>query len=201
MESIKIKEADIADLKVSSLPSRPTAPKAFGGCGYTATEMKAAFDRLPLYIIEKFNSLIDCLITNGEGSLAQQVPSGISPGHTLSDMLSDILTGAFAAYLSVSGASLSDTLSAMSDKDEESLALIATQNAKLNAQNLKITNHKAALDEATDRITAAEERITANESGVSALQTRVSSLESAAGEGVDLENVVIDCGAPADYAA
>ena len=38
MNSSKITEADIADLKISTLPTRPTAPAAFGGKGYTATE-------------------------------------------------------------------------------------------------------------------------------------------------------------------
>ena len=59
MNTRKITESDIAPLKISSLPTRPTAPTAFGGKGYTATEMKEAFDKLPLKIIESFNSLID----------------------------------------------------------------------------------------------------------------------------------------------
>ena len=59
MKSKKITDTDIKDLKVASLPSRPTAPAANGGAGYTANQMKAAFDRLPLFIIERLNELID----------------------------------------------------------------------------------------------------------------------------------------------
>lgn len=59
MNTTKITASEIDSLKVASLPTRPTAPAAFGGKGYTATEMKAAFDKLPLRIIEEFNSLID----------------------------------------------------------------------------------------------------------------------------------------------
>lgn len=59
MNSKKITARDIADLKISALPTRPTAPQAFGGKGYTATEMKEAFDRLPLYIVDRYNELID----------------------------------------------------------------------------------------------------------------------------------------------
>lgn len=59
MNTKKILDSEIESLKVASLPTRPTAPTAFGGSGYTATEMKAAFDRLPLRIIEGFNSLIE----------------------------------------------------------------------------------------------------------------------------------------------
>ena len=58
MNTKKILDSEIESLKVSSLPTRPTAPTAFGGSGYTASEMKAAFDRLPLRIIEGFNSLL-----------------------------------------------------------------------------------------------------------------------------------------------
>jgi hypothetical protein len=59
MRTRKITEGDIADKKVASLPTRPTAPTAFGGKGYTPTELKEAFDKLALHVIERFNELID----------------------------------------------------------------------------------------------------------------------------------------------
>ena len=59
MQSRKITEGDIAHLKISALPTRPTAPTEFGGKGYTPKELKAAFDALPLFIIEMYNALID----------------------------------------------------------------------------------------------------------------------------------------------
>ena len=59
MKSVKITENDIKNLKISSLPSRPTAPVANGGSGFTSNQMKAAFDRLPLYLVEKINGIID----------------------------------------------------------------------------------------------------------------------------------------------
>ena len=67
MTTNKITDTEIESLKVGSLPTRPTAPTAFGGRGYTATEMKAAFDKLPLKIIEEFNALLDDIAT---GALA-----------------------------------------------------------------------------------------------------------------------------------
>ena len=51
MKSKKITDGDINDKKVASLPTRPTAPAAFGGKGYTATELKEAFDSLPLFLV------------------------------------------------------------------------------------------------------------------------------------------------------
>ena len=53
-----ITDSEIESLKVASLPTRPTAPTAFGGKGYTATEMKEAFDKLPLRILQEFNLLV-----------------------------------------------------------------------------------------------------------------------------------------------
>lgn len=58
MKTQKISDSEIESLKIASLPTRPTAPTAFGGKGYTAIEMKQAFDKLPLRIIREFNSLI-----------------------------------------------------------------------------------------------------------------------------------------------
>ena len=59
MNTTKILPSEITQLKVASLPSRPTASADVGGRGYTATQMKEAFDRLPLFIIERLNDLID----------------------------------------------------------------------------------------------------------------------------------------------
>ena len=108
MNTKKIIAADIEDIKVSSLPSRPTAPASFGGRGYTAAQMKAAFDRLPLFIIERFNSLIEDICSEGEGSLAADIPTGISDSHTLSDLFADILNGNMAGYLTLGEESLSE---------------------------------------------------------------------------------------------
>ena len=58
MKTTKILPGEITQLKVASLPSRPTASADVGGRGYTPMQMKEAFDRLPLFIIERLNGLI-----------------------------------------------------------------------------------------------------------------------------------------------
>ncbi len=122
MRSKKINESEIESLKVSSLPTRPTAPAAFGGKGYTADELKAAFDALPLYIIEKFNSLIDDLTTEGEDGILADILTGIKSGHTLRDMLSDIKSGDFVSYLAVGDLTLGEYLAKMkTDLDKVAL--------------------------------------------------------------------------------
>lgn len=126
MNTTKILDSEINDLKIASLPSRPTAPTAFGGKGYTASEMKAAFDRLSLFIIKRFNSLLDDIASDAEGSLSSEIPTGISDGHTLSDFLSDVLNGNLPLYLSMGEESLAEMkerLSAENASIEERLAL------------------------------------------------------------------------------
>lgn len=107
MKTTKILTEEICDLTVSSLPTRPTSPIALGGRGYSPTEMKQAFDKLPLFIIERFNSLIDDIHGEGEEKITDSIPSGISEGHTVEDMLKDITEGSFASYLTVLDKSLS----------------------------------------------------------------------------------------------
>jgi len=126
MNSRKITDTDIADLKISALPTRPTAPSAFGGKGYTAAEMKAAFDRLPLYIIERYNELIDDIVGEGESSVAEGIKTGITDTHTLGDMFEDIKNGNFIQYLESGNGPLGEyllKLRADVDKIAERLSL------------------------------------------------------------------------------
>ena len=118
MKARKIEKEEIRDLLIASLPSRPTAPKSLGGRGYGATEMKEAFDKLPLYIIERFNELISDIGEVGEDSLAAAIPSGIKDEHTLSDLLSDIRSGHIAAYLTFYGKSLYDHIASLYEETE-----------------------------------------------------------------------------------
>ena len=109
MNTKKITSAEITPIAISSLPTRPTAPAAFGGKGYTAAEMKAAFDKLPLLVIERFNELLD-EIESTEGSFSNSIPTGLGDGHTLGDMFRDIINGNFAGYIKVFGKSLTAEL-------------------------------------------------------------------------------------------
>lgn len=106
----KIKDEDIAKRGVSSLPTRPTVPTAYGGRGYSSDEMKAAFDALPIFLASKINSMIDDAAREGSDSLAAAIPTGISEGHTLADLFSDILSGAILGYITLHGESLFDLI-------------------------------------------------------------------------------------------
>ena len=106
MNTKPILESEYASLRVSALPSRPTASSAFGGKGYTASQLKEAFDRLPLLLVARFNSLIEDIGGTGAGSLADSLPTGIESGHTLARFFEDVESGTLATYLQVGEQSL-----------------------------------------------------------------------------------------------
>jgi hypothetical protein len=109
----KITNEELSANTISSLPTRPTAPKAFGGRGYTAGEMKAAFDKLPLLISQRFNQLIDEIEAQPELSIAGSLLTGINDGHTLKALFSDIKDGSFCAYLNIFGEPMNSYISAL----------------------------------------------------------------------------------------
>lgn len=106
MQSKIISDEEVSDLKVASLPSRPTAKEAFGGRGYSATEMKKAFDKFPEFILEKLNLLIEELTREGEDSYVGSFKTGVTETHTLARLIGDIMSGELASYLMVNGNSL-----------------------------------------------------------------------------------------------
>ena len=108
MNATKILNSEIAGLKISSLPSRPTAPSAFGGRGYTTLQMKEAFDKLPLFIVERFNTLLEDIGSTDENSLAAAIMTGISEGHSLKELFGDITDGELIEYLWLGSESLGD---------------------------------------------------------------------------------------------
>ena len=109
----RISEDDISGMKISALPTRPTAPSAFGGRGFTANDMKEAFDKLPLYLVKKYNELIDAITGYTDESIAYMIPTGISEDHMLGDLITDVRSGAFARYLSVMDKSLTEHIAAL----------------------------------------------------------------------------------------
>ena len=110
MKAKKITKDDIYGLGVASLPTRPATPAAVGGKGYTPKELKEAFDRLPLYIIEQFNALIADIEAVGEESLASAIKTGIREGHSLDQLFSDIKDGSLLFYIDAGGRSLATEL-------------------------------------------------------------------------------------------
>ena len=116
MKSEKIREESISQMKISSLPTRPTAPSSLGGRGYSSAQMRAAFDKLPLYIIERFNLLIDDILAEGKESISGAIKTGFREDHSLYNMFCDIREGGFAEYMSVGETSLMIKLCEIEDR-------------------------------------------------------------------------------------
>ncbi len=123
MNTQPILESEYAPLCIAALPSRPTASSAFGGRGYTATQLKEAFDRLPLLIIHRFNALLSDIGSTGTGSLASEIPTGLESGHTLKNLFEDLKSGTLSTYLDVGGRSLYHLLTEM-ESTLETLVLL-----------------------------------------------------------------------------
>ena len=119
MKTYKIIESERSDLKIASLPRRPTAPTAFGGKGYTQDQMKAAFDKLPLLIIERFNSLLDDIEREGEGSIAESIKTGLEENHALKNFFDDIKNGNLATYLAVGNTTLIEKIYRLGEDIEQ----------------------------------------------------------------------------------
>lgn len=111
MESMIIQDSEVRALKVSSLPTRPTAKEAFGGSGYNAEEMKAAFDKFPEFILEKLNLLIKDLSEIGEKSYIGTFKTGTFENLTLQNLIDSIPSGKFAELLRFNGKSLAEWIS------------------------------------------------------------------------------------------
>lgn len=128
MKATKIASSESEPMLIASLPTRPTAPSAFGGKGYTATEMKAAFDKLPLFIIEHYNNLIDDI---QNGSICESIPTGIDSAKTLSALLQAFADGTVASIITYRDTTLTAYLESIrSDLDR----IISTTGSEANSE-------------------------------------------------------------------
>lgn len=152
MTATKILNEEIEDLKISSLPTQPTSPKGLGGLGYSSRDMKAAFDRLPLFIIERYNALIEAIGTLGDGSLADEIPTGISDGQTLATLMEDMKNGNFATYLPVANTTLEEAIVYVLDETESLMEIMLD----LMLAHFDFQDADEALDE---KINALDERV------------------------------------------
>ena len=114
MNTQKILTEEIRDLTVASLPTRPTASEELGGRGYSAGEMKAAFDSLPIFVAERLNSLIDDIESEGDGKIGESIKTGLDKGHCLSDFFADIKNGNLASYMVLGDVTLVEKIYEMS---------------------------------------------------------------------------------------
>ena len=103
-----IKPETVEMLGVRALPNAPIAQGVSGG--YSAGEIKQAFDRLTVHVIEQFNLLINAIHSSGNASIMAEMPTGLNENHTLAQLISDIRNGNLSAYLTVNNNSLAEEI-------------------------------------------------------------------------------------------
>ena len=113
MNTKKITSSEINASSVASLPNRPAASKEYGGLGLTPQEVKAAFDKLALLGIERLNSLIEDIESEGVGRIGESIKTGRGNGHTLADFFNDLDNGTLASYLTVGSTTLIEKITSL----------------------------------------------------------------------------------------
>ncbi len=127
----KISHKELLENGVQALPNRPSTPSLYSGHAMSARELKAAFDRLPTLIAERFNNLLYATGLFDENDpkdmLSELIATGIFPEHSLSQFFEDVESGALALYLKADGKdSLADVITAL----REDLARLDTYQFK-----------------------------------------------------------------------
>ena len=124
MKAKKITEAEIEKLKISYLPPRPTAPLKLGGLGYTSKDMREAFDKLSLFIIERFNELIDDIETESTDSIINTIQVGYGTGITLMEFLFAFANGQILSNIPMGEETLLEYLMRMRNDVDECMAAL-----------------------------------------------------------------------------
>ena len=115
----EIQESEIQPVAIASLPTRPTISTALGGRGFTASEMRAAFDALPRLIISRLNQLIaelgDGLVETLAKEIHIELPEG---GYCFGDLLEDFEEGTLVNHLTLGkgGISLGEAVPTLLEK-------------------------------------------------------------------------------------
>ncbi len=122
MKAKIIKNEEIESLKVAALPNRPTAPEEYGGSGFSAREMKEAFDRLPLYLMEKYNELISDIEAEGEDSVAHSIKIGLGEKISLRDFIDWFSNGKILSFIPAGDGNLAQFLTQLRADVDECLA-------------------------------------------------------------------------------
>ena len=82
----KIEANEIDSRSVARLATTPTKPMAFGESGFDAKALKARFDMLPIYIIERLNEIFEG-ITSGDLAGAMVTGKGNRLGKTVDNIV------------------------------------------------------------------------------------------------------------------
>ncbi len=149
----KITNAEILEKGVRALPTRPSTPSVYDGRILSAEDLKAAFDRLPTLIAERFNALLESTglfdVENPRDSFAELVATELFASHSLKNFFEDVRSGNLALYLTADaeGNSLTDVIAQLKQAIESKKSYTVSiegdgdllSDAALNGDELTLT--------------------------------------------------------------
>lgn len=122
MKAQIITEEEIAERSISALPTRPNAPTEYGGRGFTAADMKAAFDALPLLVLERLNLLIEDVTSDDSDGLINKLSLGRGDGMTAGELVDLIFDGGILGVIPFAEDTLAGFLSKLRNDVDRCLA-------------------------------------------------------------------------------
>lgn len=206
----QISYKELLENGVQALPNRPSTPSLYSGNAMSAHDLKAAFDRLPTLIAERFNDLLRATglfdENDPKNSLAELISTDIFPEHSLAQFFEDVESGALALYLKADGKnSLADVITAL----REELARVDTYQFKTEGEGELLSDVTVAPDGITfhrghpaAEVQKEDSRPVSSDavhSALSPLSERISLLEEGA-RGILFQYPEIDCPYYATYA-
>ena len=128
----KITEEEVRSLWVQRLSDTPNRQGKFGTMGLSAAEIKAAYDALPLRLVEAYNTLVDVIESGGLSDFI------LSPeGKNLTELLAGVTSGALAALLTVDGErTLAALAAALDTHDHEGVYARLSESGRLAPEHL-----------------------------------------------------------------
>ena len=175
----KITEDEVRSLWVQRLSDTPNRHGKFGSAGLSAGEMKAAYDALPLRIVEHFNELVDSV---ERGQLAELIPA--AEGRSLAAFFRDVTSGELASYLTADGVrSLGEVAALLDTHSHDARYARLGADGRLAAEHLPSSYESFAAAEA-ERVLAEQKREEADaerEEELAVLRIALESLSSRTG--------------------
>lgn len=103
MNKYKISEEEFHKVSLTRLANNPSSQSRYSGARLSAEELKMRMDE-PLKLFKgKLNAVVSLIFGEGDDSALDHMPTGIKEGHTLAQMIKDVVSTSaeFAGYLSV----------------------------------------------------------------------------------------------------
>ncbi|MBQ2718545.1 MAG: hypothetical protein IJF73_00585 [Clostridia bacterium] len=173
----KITEDEVRSLWVQRLSDTPNRAGRFGTPGLTAAEIKAAYDALALRIVERYNELVDDVLS---GEVMRAMPTGHGED-TLADLFDDVKSGRLAEWLTVDGVRSLSLLAAAYDSHTHDGEYAPLEGGRIPARLLP-ESYESAYAEAEQERTAAERERVAEEAERVAAEARRAALGEALAE-------------------